>query len=285
MENSFITWENFAQNFGKELAIAEDVYHRMVDNGMMEYTLARFDYHFVSDKKEKLEPLRKYLEEHYPYEHKSIQEIEDEKWELNGVTNELPVTLENLQFWAIDMYKTGYEFDAIIDGYGAMIDPKNIKIAEFNPNLEDEYFNQAVKDYNNGNTSGAIINWSSALLINPKDPSSYYSRAVAKNELYTWKAALDDYNKAIDLAPNHLDALLNRGALKDENGDPQGAIEDYNTVISIDNLDPEVIQIAYYNRGNTKYKMNDLAEACKDWKTALDLGAEYAKENIEKFCN
>lgn len=105
-----------------------------------------------------------------------------------------------------------------------------------------------------------------------------------KNELHTWKSALEDYDKAIEIAPNFISAIINRGSLKDEHGDYAGAIEDYNKVLSIEIVDLENKQQAYFNRGNSKHNLNDKLGACVDWKKALELGANYAKERLDEHC-
>jgi len=72
MENKFITWDNFVDNFGKEMVSAEDVYIRMVKSGLKDYTLTNMDFTFTSDKKANLEKLGEFIRNHYPYE---VQEI------------------------------------------------------------------------------------------------------------------------------------------------------------------------------------------------------------------
>ena len=284
MENTFITWQDFVDGFGKEMVSAEDVYNHMLNHGLINNSLAQFDYHFISDKKDNLTDLKAFLVEHYSYQNKKIKNIENGLWELSGVTNKIPVTQDNLLYWGLDMYKRGYEYDSKIDGYGALFDHDNPKLPNLDKSLEDQYFDIAIDEYHKGNLSGAIINWSLVLEINPKDPNSYYSRGIVKNELYTWKSALRDYDKAIEIAPDFMDAFVNRGTLKDENGDFEGAISDYNRVLDFKNIDMEQKQMIYFNRGNTKFNMEDKVNACKDWKTALDLGAVYAKERIDQHC-
>lgn len=284
MENNFITWDNFVERFGKEMVSAQDVYNQMVKSGLEENSLAKFDFHFISNKKENLEQLQSFLQKHYPYEIKSIKDIENRLWELNGLTNEIPVTEDNLLYWGLDMYKRGYEFDAKLDGYGAPFDPKDQLFPDFNNEKEDFYFDKGVDCYNSGDLSGAIINWTIVLEINPKEPNSYYSRAIVKNELYTWKSAIKDYDKAIELAPDFISALTNRGSLKDENGDYKGAIEDYEKVISMENVDLEDKQMAYFNKGNSEFNLGNKKNACEDWKKAYQIGAEYALERINEHC-
>jgi len=283
MDNTFITWDDFTNNFGKEMTVAEDVYDNMAKSGLKDNCLTKMDFTFISDKKENLIRLRDFIKIHYPYTVKEVQKYQN-IWEINGETNDIPITSDNLLFWALDMYKRGYEFDAKLDAYGGPFDPVKQEYPDFGKMNEDTYFDKGVESYEKGDLSGAIINWSLTLVINSKNPDAYYSRAIAKNELYTWKAALTDYNKALEIAPDFIDALVNRGSLKDENGDFDGAIADYNTALTIKTIDAENKKMAYFNRGNSKYNLNDKNGACKDWNTAYKLGAEYALEKIKVKC-
>lgn len=283
MENKFITWDNFVDGFGREMVSAEDVFNNMVKSGLKDNTLTKMDFTFISDKKENLQKLCEFLKTHYPY---SVQEVKeyDKLWEVNGETNEFPMTADNLCYWALDMYKRGYEFDATLDAYGGFTDSKTEKFPILDSTKADYYFDKGLECYNKGDLSGSIFNWSLSILIDPTDPNAYYSRAIVKNELYTWKSALKDYDKAIEIAPKFISALINRGGLKDENGDYQGAIDDYKTVLKLDKLEPKEKQQAYFNLGNTYFNLKDKKRACENWNIALENGAEYAKERINEHC-
>lgn len=283
MNNTYITWDDFVKNFGKEMVSAESVFENIRKHDSLEFSLRTFDFDFVSDKKKKIESLEKFMKEHYQYTFEPITERDDKLWELHGETNEFPLTKETLTYWALDMYKRGFEFDSALTGYGSL-QPDSPKQPELDKSKEDFYFDKGIDCYNKGDLSGAIANWTIAIKINPEDPNAYYSRAIVKNELYTWKAALRDYDKAISLAPGFISAILNRGSLRDENGDYWGAIDDYNLVLKNDKSDIDNQQKAYFNRGNSKYNLGKNADACRDWKKALEIGADYAKERIMKYC-
>lgn len=279
MKNTYYTWDDFVANFGKKMVSAEDLYNSMKNIGLTDFELAEFDYHFLSDSKEKLEKLNDFLLQHYPYKFEEYKRWEGD-FELRGKTNAIPITKDNLLCWVLDMTKRGYEFDCRFDAFGALTDNKNPKLPNFDKTKEDFYFDKAVECYNSGNLSGAIFNWSIVLRINPKDPNSYYSQAIVKNELYIWKSALRDYDKAIEIAPNFVDAIINRGTVKDENGDYEGAIIDYNKVIE---LQPDNAMV-YFNRGNSKLNKGDKKGACEDWKKAKELGADYTDDRINENC-
>ncbi len=283
MSNTFFTWDDFADGFDTEMDDAYDVYTSMAADGLKDQTLSQIDFSFISDSRDKLTQLAEFLSKSYHYQINNI-EVSENTWELNGQTISIPITQDNLRFWVTDMYKRGYGFDAKPVGYGAMYDPRQIDFPNFEPAQAEGYFEAGMDCYQRGDLSGALINWSNVLVINPLDPNAYYSRAIVKNELYAWKAALRDYDKALEIAPHHLSALINRGDIKDNHGDHHGAINDYDAVIASLSADLHSQQLAYFNRGNAKHNLKDLQGACADWKQAQALGANYAGERIQQCC-
>jgi tetratricopeptide (TPR) repeat protein len=282
--NSYFPWKNFADNFPKEIAGAKDVYTNMLNSGVKDNSLTQMDFTFVSDRKENLINLGDFIKSHYPYTLLEINSYEG-LWEISGQTNPIPITSENIIYWVLDIYKRGYEFDAKLDAYGGLYDPNEQNFPDLSGEKEDFYFDKGLACYENGDLSGSIINWSLTLNINPKKVNSLYSRAVVKNELYRWKAALKDYDNAIEIAPDFIAALLNRGGLKDENGDYQGAIADYEKILSFDHIDADDKQNVYYNLGNTMLNLENKELACQYWNKALEFGADYAKDRINKHCD
>ncbi len=283
MENTFIIWADFSGGLGREMRVASDVFERMKNDGLIDHSLTIMDFTFVAETKEKLTELVNFMKEHYPYFLEEIKEI-DELWEVNGKTNEIPLTGDNMLYWALDMYKRGFEFDAQLDAYGSFVCGNDKKIPDLAVSKASFYFDEGIDCYDKGNLSGALFNWSLVIFLTPDDPNAYYSRAIVKNELYTWKAALADYDKALEIAPDFADALINRGTVKDENGDYIGAISDYQKALGLPDVETEIIQQAYFNLGNTRYNMNDREEACINWKKAYELGAEDAMDRINEFC-
>ena len=74
----------------------------------------------------------------------------------------------------------------------------------------------------------------------------YYNRGNAKRMLQDYKSAVLDYSEAIIYEPNY--------------------------------------QEAYMNRAAANLYLNNLSEACKDWKIAESLGSEKAKQIIQQYC-
>jgi tetratricopeptide (TPR) repeat protein len=279
MQNRFFTKAEFNDKFGKEMVSATSVYQQRKKSGMEDYSLATYDIIFISDTKSKLESLGDFLKENYRYEVKEATKG-DEYWEISADATEFPVDENNLMYWALDLYCKGYEFDCKLDGYDAMGDAKDQKFPDLETNDANHYFELAMGAYNKRNLGMAIIHFSTAIKINPKDPNSWYSRAAIKDQLHTWKAARLDYDKAIELAPDFIDAIVNRAANKDEAGEYAEAIDDYSNAID---LDPRN-EMAYFNRGNSKFNIKDTKGACEDWNKAKELGAEYAQERIDEHC-
>lgn len=279
MDSRFFTKSEFNAGFGRELSAAYDVYEQRIKSGMKEYALAKYDFVFISDGKEKLENLADFLTKNYDYKINELTE-RDGYWELTGDATEFPVDEENLRYWAIGLYHKGFEFDCRLDGYGAMGDPQNQSFPNMDTGKDDYYFELAMEAFNKGNFGMSVIHFSTAIKINPTDPNSWYSRAFMKDKLHTWKAARRDYDKAIELAPDFTDAIINRAANKDGAGEYEDAIADYTKVIEINPND----EMAYFNRGNSRFNMKDKKGACEDWNKAKELGAEYAQERIAEHC-
>jgi len=282
MANQFFTWDDFIDKFGQEMACAGEIHQAMVDRGLQEGTLSRFDFAFESDRRANLEQLKAFLLAHYPYSVTGIEQVE-EGFELSGVTADLAVTADNLMYWALDMLGRGYEFDARFGDYGAEVESVTPKFAPLDAAQEAFWFDEGLNQYQAGNRSGALISWSHVIAINPRNADAWYSRAIAKNDLRTWKAALRDYDEALRIAPDFWKALVNRGGVKDDNGDYAGAIEDYTRVID-STQDKSQKAMAYFNRGNSRFNLEEKAAACKDWNAALALGADYARERITQHC-
>jgi tetratricopeptide (TPR) repeat protein len=283
MENSYFTWDKFVENFGREVRIAGEIFESMTGSGLKDGCLCSFDFTFQSNRRQNLERLKQFLQSHYPYSITGIKSNGSE-WDLDGKTAEIPVTADNLMYWALDMAKRGYEFDAKLDAYGAPFDPADQKLLDADPAQEDSLFESGVQQYNDGDLSGALMTWSTVIALNPKNADAYYSRAIVKNELHTWKSALRDYDAALEVAPTFVSALLNRGSVKDDNGDYIGAVEDYDKVIALSHADDLTKTRAYFNRGNTKLHLKDKSGACADWKTALRRGEHDAQALIAKHC-
>jgi tetratricopeptide (TPR) repeat protein len=281
MPHRYFTWDEFLRGLRREARIAQEVFEKLVVAGLRDNCLARFEFVFVSDRRESLERLQSFLVANYGSSIESL-EAEGPTWELNGVTDAFPVTDEYLLYWALDMYKRGYEYDARMEAYTTLFDRRYQTFPALNASHEAPLFEQGVDQYRDGNLSGALVSWSLVLSLNPRNAEAYFSRAVVKNELHVWKAALRDYDEALRLSPDYIGALTNRGSLRDDHGDHAGAIGDYNRAIALAGDRDSNKAMAYFNRGNAKLHLRDLGGARDDWQRALELGASYAREALQR---
>lgn len=279
MENTFLPRSRFIDNLSNETSLALDVYDRRRKDGMKDYSLATYDFGFISDTKEKLAQLGDFLAVNYGYTVNEIQKKKDH-WELTGDATEFPVDELNLFYWVRDLYFKGYDFDCLLDGYGAMCDPADQHFPDLSPDKAGYYFDLAMQAYEKKNFGMSFIHFSTAIKIKPKDPNAWYSRAIVRDKLHTPISARRDYDKAIELAPDFVDAIVNRAVNKDEDGKHEEAIADYTRAIE---LSPKH-EMAYFNRGNSKFSINDHKGACEDWNRAKELGAKYAQQRIDKHC-
>ncbi|HRF10019.1 MAG TPA: tetratricopeptide repeat protein [Xanthobacteraceae bacterium] len=83
-----------------------------------------------------------------------------------------------------------------------------------------------------GQYDKAIIDFSEAILINPKNPFAFDNRGDAWREKKNFDRALADYNEALAIEPTFTSALLNRGITYELSGDKAKARADYETALN-----------------------------------------------------
>lgn len=74
--------------------------------------------------------------------------------------------------------------------------------------------------------------------------------------------------------------LLNRGLVRYKQADYEDAVSDFKTAIELDDKFAE----AYYNRANAYSKLGIEEAACKDMKSANELGYEGANRFVTAWC-
>jgi tetratricopeptide (TPR) repeat protein len=78
----------------------------------------------------------------------------------------------------------------------------------------------------------SIIDFSEALLINPKNPYAFNSRGEAWREKGNFERALDDFNESLRVDPTFAAAYLNRGITFERQGDPKAARAEYQKALN-----------------------------------------------------
>ncbi len=224
--------ELLANNFDTQSKITDKIYRSLKSVGLEDFTLIRFNFHFLSETIETLEKLNAFLL--YNYKHK-LEGISTwgESYLLRGKTSPVPLTKEVITFWALDMKANGDLFNCRFNYVLPYTNTGKKDYPDFNKAKINEYSIKAFESYSSENFSDAIIFWTIILEINPRDPDTYFWRANAKSWLNACKSAINDYNKALEIRPDFAEALVNRGSIKEENGDFDGATNDYTAAIKL----------------------------------------------------
>lgn len=137
-----------------------------------------------------------------------------------------------------------------------------------------------------GNYSDAILDYSTAIKINPQNNYSYqayYDRGLAKMELTDYKGAVSDFTKDIQFEKTSWITYAERGLAKYYLKEYQSAIKDCDSAIEIHNY----MGYSYYIRGINKLRINDWNGACLDLEKASELNTIdgiQCRDTIEKYC-
>ncbi len=98
-----------------------------------------------------------------------------------------------------------------------------------------DYFDQGNYDYDTGNCSKAITEYTQAVKLDPNYAQAYNNRAYTYMRLRDYASALPDLDKAISLKPDYIQALMNRADIHNYyySIDRQSAIVDYKKALSL----------------------------------------------------
>lgn len=98
-----------------------------------------------------------------------------------------------------------------------------------------DFYNLGNYDYDSGDCVQAVVAYTQALHLNPRNTQAYNNRAYTNMRLHNYQFALDDLDKALSLNPNYTSALMNRGDIYNYYYaiNRQKAITDYTKVIQL----------------------------------------------------
>ncbi len=115
----------------------------------------------------------------------------------------------------------------------------------------------------------------------PPDFSSFQRKADGNFVKGEYDLAVVNYSKAIDLNPKESSIYLSRGLVYYNRKFYDLAISDYGKVIEINPKE----MMAYYYRGDSYEKLGDLQKAADDYKKVLELDStnETAKANVQRL--
>jgi tetratricopeptide (TPR) repeat protein len=131
----------------------------------------------------------------------------------------------------------------------------------------------------------AIVQFTSAIGLEPSNPDYYYARGQAFEKMSKYNEAKADFEKSLVFAPKSVDAMISLGAVNNKLGNWEEAIKFLNHVAAIDNRNskvyPEkVITLIYLKRYDQALQTSDTAIVIKD--TPMDYywrGIIYRKLN------
>lgn len=128
-----------------------------------------------------------------------------------------------------------------------------------------------------GRYNEAVIEYSRAISLLPKNPRPYLGRGYAYEKLREYDKAIADYTKAVELAPTDPQVYFMRGLLYDLVGSPQQAIEDYSMSFRLNPSNAD----ALYHRGLNKERLGDSQGALADFREAALRGNADAQSKLK----
>lgn len=124
-----------------------------------------------------------------------------------------------------------------------------------------------------GEFESAILDFSKAIELDPKNPLPYNARGLARVNTGALDDAIADFTQAITLDPTRRVPFVNRAAARVDKGDLDGAIADCTKAIALDQKNAAIV---YRNRGCVKQQKGDLDGARADYQQAIALATDEA---------
>lgn len=125
--------------------------------------------------------------------------------------------------------------------------------------------------FGQGDFEGAIVEFTKAIEIDPRNPFVYAARGNAKTSVGALDEAIGDFSKAIELDPTRWVPYVNRGVAKVDKGDLDGAISDYSRAIALDSKNAATV---FSDRGCAKLLKGDIDGALGDFQQAVHLASD-----------
>ncbi len=134
------------------------------------------------------------------------------------------------------------------------------------------FFVRGLERQKRGDFAGAIVDYTQALALEPKNAQAYNNRGEARRHRGDVAGAIADFTRALEIDPKHANPYYNRGIARKQQGDLEGAIADYTRALE---LNPKFAQ-AYTNRGFARKQQGDLGGAIADYSRAIKIDPKHA---------
>jgi tetratricopeptide (TPR) repeat protein len=127
---------------------------------------------------------------------------------------------------------------------------------------------------------GALSDFETAALIDPRDRIARHNLARALGELERWEEAIRALDEVLELDPGNPRALTDRGYARLRAGDPRGAILDLTPALE---SVPEQASLPLYHRAHARRAIGDLVGFRADLDAALAVAPKRGplREDIE----
>ena len=131
--------------------------------------------------------------------------------------------------WKDTVSRLRYKPDSSIDYLGAILDYNSA--IELQPNSAEIYVNRAICYFELSDFKKSFSDFDMAIKLNPVLSEAYLNRAIAKYCQSQNEEALSDINKALDLKPDDVVNIFGRGVVKSELNDFKGALLDFDNLV------------------------------------------------------
>ena len=125
-----------------------------------------------------------------------------------------------------------------------------------------------------------ILNFDSAIVLNPKEGELFINRGLAKEKIKDWNGAGRDFQSALSIDSEWPKAWFVEGNHFMKRQQWTKALENYSVAITFD----ENYALAYYNRAIVNHQLKHFDNACSDLKKAETNGMTIQSEMKSKFC-
>lgn len=144
----------------------------------------------------------------------------------------------------------------------------------------DAFLASGKKKHKEGDTAGALQDYTQAIKLNPNEEEAFYERGRVYSEQKNHLAAVNDFSKVIAINPKHYRAYYLRGYTRYVTGNYRDAVSDLNFSVE---LHPNSALALWY-RAESKMKLGDVNGACEDWDAAYRLGYFEAAAKTKANC-
>ncbi|HHP7243029.1 MAG TPA: tetratricopeptide repeat protein [Cyclobacteriaceae bacterium] len=162
----------------------------------------------------------------------------------------------------------------------SLLENKPLSQELFNESFPYSYSKRAYKFFKSGEYQKALEDYNKALEIDPANALDYNNRGLIKTKLKDLEGAILDFKKSIELNANLIKNYLHIGNAYFDLKEFINADQYYDLYLLFHKENPR----AYYNAGLCKAELNKIDEACKHFRTAVELEFNAAKKPFNHYC-